>query len=56
MEKIIGAIVGAICVGVIGFQELGHIGFIPGIILGGIGGYYAPESATTLSNLFKWMI
>lgn len=53
MEKIIGAIIGAICGGLIGFQDFGHLGFIPGIILGGIGGYYAPESANTLLSLFE---
>lgn len=50
MQRLIGVIIGAICGGFLGFNEIGHIGFIPGIIIGGIGGFYAPEAATIVSN------
>jgi len=55
MEQIIGVVIGAICGGFIGFKKIGHIGFIPGIITGAVGGFYAPESATILSDLLTFL-
>jgi|GEM_PF-4000265 len=55
MQRLIGVIIGAICGGFLGYHEIGHIGFIPGIIIGGIGEYYTPETATVVSNLLQYL-
>lgn len=41
--------------GFIGLKKIGYIGLIPGVIIGGIGGLYAPESAITASNLLQYL-
>ncbi len=55
MQRIIGVIIGGICGGFLGFNKIGHIGFIPGIIVGAVAGFYVPEVATIVSNLLQYL-
>ena len=50
MKLFLGAVIGAICGGILGVKEFSHDALIPGIIIGAIIGFYTPDLVLGISK------